>query len=74
MNRVAAWETYVTRLCLDAWSLDPASTVQIVKHIEALVGPGAANASTVATVLRRAGVADNVAGLIAPGICKAIAA
>jgi hypothetical protein len=73
MGHMTAWEAYLTRLCLDTWSLDPAATVQIMKHMEALVGPGAANESTVATVLRRAGVGKTVAGLTAPGICRAIA-
>jgi hypothetical protein len=74
MSQVASWEAYLAGLCVDAWSLDPSSTIQIVKNIEALVAPGAANASTVATVLQRAGVAEVEAGSFAPGICAAIAA
>ena len=68
------WEAYLARLCLDTWSLDPSATVQIIKHIEALVGPGAVTESTVAVVLRRAGVAESVAGATARSICRAIAA
>jgi hypothetical protein len=74
MRHMTAWEAYLTRLCLDTLSLDPGATVQIMKHVEALVGPGAANESTVATVLRRAGVGEAVADLTAAGICRAIAA
>lgn len=74
MSRVPSWEAYLTGLCLDTWSLDPASTVQVMKHVEALVGPGAASVSAVATVLRRAGVAEAVAGSTAKGICRVIAA
>jgi hypothetical protein len=74
MSHVTSWEAYLARLCLDTWSLDPAATVQIIKHIEALVGPGAATESTVATVLRRAGVAEAVAGFTARRICRVIAA
>lgn len=72
MNRFAPWERYLFRLCLDRWSLDPASTIQIMMHIEALVAPGAASDSSVATVLQRAGVAQDEAALIAPSICMAI--
>ncbi|HEM45749.1 MAG TPA: hypothetical protein ENO23_01765 [Alphaproteobacteria bacterium] len=68
------WEAYLARLCLDTWVLDPKATVQIIKQIEALVGPGAVSESTVATVLRRAGVAETVAGFTAPSICRVIAA
>jgi hypothetical protein len=74
MSQAASWEAYLTRLCLDTWSLDPASTIQVVKHVEALVAPGTVSASAVATVLRRAGVAEVEASFIAPGICAAIAA
>lgn len=74
MSHTTSWEAYLARLCLDTWALDPMATVQIIKHIEALVGPGAANESTVATVLRRAGVAEPVAGFFAPDICRVIVA
>lgn len=72
MRHVPPWESYVTRLCLDKWALEPASTIQILTRIESLVVPGAATDAAVATVLRRGGVAATEAGEIAPSICTAM--
>lgn len=74
MSRTAPWEEYLTRLCLERWSLDPASTIQIMKRIDSLVAPGAISDSSVATVLRRGGVAWLEASSVAPSIREAICA
>lgn len=74
MSRVGTWEQYLTRLCLERWSLDPAATIQIMKCIDSLVGPGAVNDASVATVLRRGGVTWPEAHSLAPSIREAICA
>ena len=74
MNRVTSWERYLTRLCLERWSLDPASTIQIMQGIDSLVAPGQVSDTSVATVLRRAGVAWTEASSVAPRIRMAMSA
>jgi len=74
MSGVTSWERYLTRLCLERWSLDPASTIQIMQRIDSLVAPGQLNDASVATVLRRGGVAWPEANSAAPGICMAMSA
>jgi hypothetical protein len=74
MNRFAPWERYLFRLCLDRWSLDPASTIRIMMHIDSLIAPGAASDSSVATVLQRAGVTQDEACRVAPSIRTAMIA
>lgn len=73
MSPATPWEEYLARLCLDTWSLDPASTLQVMKHLEALAAPGVVTASAVATVLQRAGVGATTADVVAPVICAAVA-
>lgn len=74
MSRARGWEEYLARLCLDEWSLDPASTVQILKRIDSLVAPGALSDDSVATVLQRSGVSRLAADIVAPSLCLAIGA
>lgn len=63
-----AWETYVARLCLDRWSLDPVSLIKVMADIEALAASGDWTDSSVATVLRMAGVVHSEAESFAPRI------
>ncbi|MGD2046329.1 MAG: hypothetical protein PVJ80_17225 [Gemmatimonadota bacterium] len=74
MSRVTSWEEYLTRLCLERWSLDPAATIQIMKCIDSLVAPGQVSDHSVATILRRGGVAFPEARSVAPSIRMAICA
>ena len=67
MSRLA-WEQYVTRLCLDAWSLEPASLIRVMTDIEALIATGYVTEASIATILRMAGVAHADAELLAPTI------
>lgn len=72
MTRPAPWHQYLTRLCIDKWALDPASTIRVVEYVESLVAPGALSDGSVATVLERGGVAPAEADRMAPMICTAI--
>jgi hypothetical protein len=64
-----AWESYVARLCLDKWALDPASLIKVMADIEALIAGGEFTDSSVATVLRMAGVIQSEVDSFAPRIC-----
>jgi len=66
------WESYVSHLCVEHWSLDPHEFVKLMADIESLVVTGGVTPDTVATVLRMAGVARDEAEARAPGICAAI--
>ena len=66
------WEKYVARLCLDAWSFDPASLLKVIADIESLVEFGHVNDAAIATVLCMAGIPQPEAEFIAPSICVAI--
>lgn len=66
------WERYVSRLCVEHWSLDPLTLIKLMADIEALVTTGDATPHAVATVLRMAGVDWAEAVDTAPEICAAI--
>lgn len=69
-----SWEQYVARLCLDAWSLDPAVLIKVMSDIESLVASGQVTDLSVTTVLLMAGVPRSEAESVAPRICAAIGA
>lgn len=67
------WERYVSRLCVEHWSLDPYTLIKLMADIEALVATGDVTPHSIATVLRMAGVDRQEADATAPAICAAIA-
>jgi hypothetical protein len=71
MSRLA-WETYVARLCLEAWSLEPGSVIKVMADIECLIATGWVTDGSIAAILRIAGVPHADAELMAPSIRSAI--
>lgn len=69
-----SWEEYVARLCLDAWSLDPAALVKVVSDIESLIVSDQVTELSVTTVLLMAGVPRSEAESAASRICTTIGA
>lgn len=72
MSYAICWEEYLAWLCVDRWALEPAKTIEIIKRIDSLVGPGVVDDASVAAVLQRGGVGEAEAGFMAPRICQAI--
>lgn len=71
MSRLA-WERYVTRLCLDVWSLEPVSLIKVIAGIESLIATGDVTDGSIATALRMAGVPHSDAERLAPAIRSVI--
>lgn len=69
---VSPWRRYLTHLCVDAWRLDALATVKVVERIEALEAAQDLSDSTVAGVLRRAGLVEPMASRAAGQIRGAI--
>jgi hypothetical protein len=67
-----AWEEYVVRLCVDAWSFDPATIINVVTAVESLITSDAATGASIATALQLAGVPRAEAESTAEIICAAI--
>ncbi|MGD2046328.1 MAG: hypothetical protein PVJ80_17230 [Gemmatimonadota bacterium] len=68
------WESYVSHLCVEHWSLDPRELLKLMADIESLVVTGQVTRLSISTVLRMAGIPRDEAEAAAPGICAAIGA
>jgi len=51
-----AWEECVVRLCVDAWSFDPATIIRVTTAIESLIASDSVTDASIVTVLQLAGV------------------
>jgi hypothetical protein len=69
-----SWQSYVQRLCTDAWALDDPLTAQLVTDLEAVVASGDFTDHDIVRVLCGAGVTQSAADMIAPSIRVAITA
>lgn len=66
MNR--SWKPYVASMCNDAWSLDAASALRVIKGLEVLIATDQISDFAVAGVLSGVGVSESYASEAAPSI------